>query len=226
MTVMNHPRDPRPDILRPLLRSPLLKDILRMGLKASDPKSGARTADTLLGEDPEVLFALASSIPAMVNTLAATLARLAFRLRNSYGPDILRSMFSAIARDIDTKALRECAAAWKDLAVSFIASSPSAGVPLARELLAAAARTKAFALDTLSMIVTEVHRTDPKAWSRFVSEVLASIDRKRAGEAAFILAEAVLDQRWGLASWCAGLLGSRIRKKIGRIVERGRRSAA
>ena len=204
----------RPGILRPVLRSTLLKDLLRARLRSIDPASATRTADILIGEDPEVIFALASSIPAMTNSLVSALTQLALRLRGSYPPEILKSMAASIARDIDTEALRACGAAWKDLAAGLLTATPKTRAETVRELVLAAARFKAVIVDAFTGLVTEAHAAEKGIWSSFVSEVLKTIDGEKARSAALVLAEAVLDQKWGLCSWCMELIRSRAKKRL------------
>ncbi|HOJ13430.1 MAG TPA: hypothetical protein PLS81_08530 [Deltaproteobacteria bacterium] len=213
---MTRPRlDRRPKgALEALLSSTLFKDVLRTALNSADPARGAEAVNTMLGRDPEAAFALVSSIPAAVNTLVSALTELALRLGN-YPPALAGSMASAIARDVNKDVVRACAAAWKGLARGVLASRPDLAAHL---LVTVGVRVKAGALNALARFINDVHRHDPGVLSAFFAEVLRRVDGDQARKACLALANAFLDQRWGIPSFAAELLATRARRSIERLL--------
>lgn len=206
-------REPK-GILRELIRSTLLKDILRTNLNAIHPESGSRTVKTLLGEDPEVFFGTASSLPVIINALMAALTELAVQLRDKYPPELLKSFLQSLYEDIDREAAAKCARAWADLASSLWQASPELKRFMMRVFLTEGPRIKAGAINAFSRFVNTITRDDPQALSTLVSEVLRNVDRQEAGRATLTLAGALLDQKWHLASWVISLIRARVRRRF------------
>jgi hypothetical protein len=201
--------------LAALLSSTLFKDGLRTRLRSADPANGARSVNVMLGKDPEVALAILSSIPAAVNTIVSALTELGLRLGN-YPPPLIGSMAKAVAEDIDRDAIRTCAGTWKALAEGVFAS-PGLAAGIA---LTIGARVKAGAINALAKFINDVSARDPHAWSVFLAEVLRRVDHEQARRASLAVANAFLDQRWGIPSFVAELFFSRIRSSIGRFLGR------
>lgn len=205
----------RNGLLKGIIRSTLIKDILRTNLNGMDSKAGKTAVRTLMGEDPEVFFALISSLSVLVNSLIGASTELALRLRDNFPPDLLKSFLASLYEDIDKDAARECCRAWADLASSFWESSPELRQAAGTFILNSGPDIKAGAVNSLARFINSSAEKDPEVFSTFISRVLAAIDTRETGRATRTLAGALLDQRWHLASWAWKLLRSRIRRRFG-----------
>ena len=201
------------DILKALLRSTLVKDLIRINMNAKNPDSGRNTVRTFMGEDPEVLFGITGSLPVVVNNITGALTELAIQL-NKYPPELMKSFMASLADDIDRDAAKECAKAWTDLASAMLKASPELKTLLVRMILTEGPGVNARAINSFSRFVNGITRDDPEAFSRFVSTVTENIDGKELSNAAATVTNAFLDQKWHLASWFWKLLWGRVKKKF------------
>ena len=203
------------DILKALLRSTLVKDLIRINMNAKNSDSGRNTVRTFMGEDPEVLFGITGTLPVVVNNITGALTELAIQL-NKYPPELMKSFMASLADDIDRDAAKECAKAWTDLASAMLQASPELKTLLVRMILTEGPGINARAINAFSRFVNGITRDEPEAFSRFVSTVTENIDGKELSKAAATVTNAFLDRKWHLASWFWKLLWGRVKKKFER----------
>ena len=203
------------DILKALLRSTLVKDLIRINMNAKNSDSGRNTVRTFMGEDPEVLFGITGTLPVVVNNITGALTELAIQL-NKYPPELMKSFMASLADDIDRDAAKECAKAWTDLASAMLQASPELKTLLVRMILTEGPGINARAINAFSRFVNGITRDEPEAFSRFVSTVTENIDGKELSKAAATVTNAFLDRKWHLASWFWKLLWGRVKRKFGR----------
>ncbi len=201
-------------ILKALLRSTLLKDLIRIRMNAVHPESGRTMARTLLGEDPEVFFGIAGGLPVIVNSALGALTELAVQLKDKYPPELLKSFMSSLLDDIDRDAAHECGRAWADLTQTVLQASPELKDLMIRTVLARGPGIKAGAINAFSRFINGITRDDPQAFSRFVSEIFEKVDGRELGQAASAMTCAFLDQKWHLASWVFELMKGRMKKRL------------
>ncbi len=206
----------RGDILKALLSSSLVKDLIRLKMSSLRPDSGRNAVQTLMGGDPEVLFGIIGSAPVFINGMMGALTELAILLRNNHPPELLKSFTASLARDIDREAARECAQAWAELASTMLESSPEFRAHAVKALLTEGPRLKAGAINAFARFVNGITRDDPGALGRFVSGVIRGVDREEMGKASAAIANAFLDQKWGLVPWTWSLVKGRVKRTLGR----------
>ena len=202
-------------ILKALMRSTFVKDLIRINMSSMHPDSGRNAVKTLMGDDPEVFFGVTSGLPVVVNTLTGALTELATQLKDKFPPELLKSFMLSLADDIDRDAARECGKAWAALASAMLKASPELRPLAVRTLLAEGPKLKAGAINAFSRFVNGITRDDPQAFSRFVSAVIGNVDEEEIGRAAAAMANAFLDQKWHIASWTLRLVKGRVKKRLG-----------
>lgn len=203
------------DILKALLRSTLVKDLIRINMNAKHPDSGRNTVRTFMGEDPEVLFGITGTLPVVVNNITGALTELAIQL-NQYPPELMKSFMASLADDIDRDSAKECAKAWIGLASAMLQASPELKALVVRMILTEGPGINASAINAFSRFVNGITRDDPEAFSRFVSTVTENVDGKELSKAAATMTNAFLDQKLNLGSWLWKLVRRRMKKKFGR----------
>ena len=203
-------------ILKALVSSTLVKDLVRLKMGSLRPDSGRNAVQTLMGTDPEVLFGIVGSVPAMVNSMLSALTELAVVLKKNHPPELLKSFTASLAGDIDRVAARECTKAWVDLASTMLEASPELRANAVRAILNGGPKLKAGAINAFSRLVNGITRDDPEFLGRFVSEVIRGVDGLELGKASAAIANAFLDQKWGLASWTWSLVKGRVKRRFGR----------
>jgi len=204
----------RRSVLETILRSTLLKDLIRMKMSTIHPDSGRKAVKTILGEDPEVFFGIAGGLPVLVNSALGALTELAVQLKDKYPPHLLKSFLASLLADIDWEAATECSQAWADLVKTLLQASPELKDQVVLTLLYKGPGIKAGAINSFSGFVNGITRDDPQAISRFLSEVFAKVDGQELGKAAATMANALLDQKWRLASWVFELIKGRMKKRL------------
>jgi len=200
-------------ILGVMLRSTLLKDILRTNINEMSPSTGSAMVRTMLREDPEVFFALVSSLPVVVNGMVAASTELAVQLKEKYPPEMLRSFLMGLVGEIDRDGLRKCGVAWANLASSLWEASADIRTEAGRALLR---KGPAVVSGCLNRITRGVNAVDPLTLRAFLARVLSGIDAEETRRATAPLAGAMLDQKWHLASWAWSFARSRLMKRLGR----------
>ncbi|MRR36254.1 hypothetical protein EG829_16580, partial [bacterium] len=78
-------------ILKALMRSTLVKDLIRINLGSMHPDSGRKTVKTLMGDDPEVFFGITSGLPVVINSMTAAFTARATQLQDKFPPELLKS---------------------------------------------------------------------------------------------------------------------------------------
>ena len=202
-------------ILKGLIRSTLVKDLIRVNMNSMHPESGRNAVKTLMGDDPEVFFGITGGLPVIINGMVAALTELAIQLKDKYPPELLKSFMASLADDVDREAARQCAKAWADLASGLLQNSPELRSLAARTLLTEGPKIKAKAINAVSRFVNGIVRDDPQAFSRFVSTAIENVDDVELGKASAAVANALLDQKWHLASWAWKLVRTRVKKRFG-----------
>lgn len=214
MTTPQQNRD-QGGILQELLRTPVVKDILRSGLTSVRHADGRSAVRTVMGQDPEVFLGLAATAPAAMNLLIRSMAELGRQMNTRYSPEILTEFMESLAGEIDTDSLKECKTVWKDLLISLWAASPGARGALLDAVLSKGPGIGAQSINSLSRSINALERDRPGSISAFLSQTLAQVDRGEWSRASQSLAGALLDQKWGVLLWSWRLLKGRIRKRFG-----------
>ncbi len=205
----------RGGILKSLMRSTLVKDLIRVKMNSLHPGSGREMVKTLLGDDPEVFLGVSGGLPVFINSVTGALTELAIQLKDKYPPELLKSFMASLVDDIDREALGECGKAWAGLASAMIKASPELETTLIRALLSEGPRIKAGAINAFSRFVNGITRDDPQAFSRFIATVMENVDGEELAKAATTMTNALLDQKWRLASWTWNLVRGRVKKRFG-----------
>jgi hypothetical protein len=214
MMHMESPTRDRSGILRELIRSPLIKDILRVNLNEMNPKTGSQMVKTILGQDPEVFFGLISNLPVFINTLISAFTELAIQLKDKYPPEMLKSFLASLYEDIDKEAARQCGKAWMDLLSSLWGASPEMRQAATEFILSSGPKIKARVINGLARFVNSVTHNNPQTFSTFIASVLRNIDGPEVSKATLTLTGAFLDQKWHLTSWAWQLVKDRVRKRL------------
>ncbi|HOI06089.1 MAG TPA: hypothetical protein PK213_03050 [Deltaproteobacteria bacterium] len=202
-------------IVREMLKTPAYKDILRASLGSMAHGRESPATKALMEQDPEVFLALMASIPALVNMLLRSLTELGASLKGQYPPEILVAFIESVVDDIDRETLEKCGSVWQELTLSLWSASDGFRGKLLERALASGPKAVAGVIDVISQGIGGLEQDRPGAVSLFLKDLLSRVDRPAAAQSTRVLAEAVLDQKWHIASWAWGLATSRIRKRFG-----------
>lgn len=113
-------------VVREVLRTGPLKEIILLHMKGIDPDRAAGLVDTLLWEDPAVSLSLMASAPGMVNWLVEFLLELGRQLEGLPGP-LLGEILAKIGGEVDRGRLEELRAVYVRLARSLLLDEEANG---------------------------------------------------------------------------------------------------
>ncbi len=144
-----------PRVLRELLRTPAVKDLLAISLEDSDPETAREMVKTMLWSDAVFSFGTLGQLPRMLNFVITFLDELGRQLQN-VPPHLLREFVAEMSRTVDTESLK---------------ALPRAYAPLLKTLAGEDAATRKRLLDGL----------DPAALGELITSLFAWLGRA-AGE--------------------------------------------
>jgi len=200
-------------ILGLMLRSPVIKDILRTNLSGMSPATGSDLVRTLLREDPEVFFAVIGSLPVVVNAFVKAWTELALQLRDKYTPEMLTSFVMSLFQDIDRDAAGRCCAAWGGLMTSLWDASDDLRAEAGRTILR---HGPGVVSACVNRCTRRVNAVEPIAFGTFLARVLDGIDRPEMDRAVKTMAGALFDQKWRIGLWAWSFVKERFMKRFGR----------
>ncbi len=201
--------DPGAGLLKEALKTPFIKDILRLNLQHADPARPGGLVRTLLWQDVEPVLALLGALPQLANALISSLNELAGQLGEKFSPELLLGFLKSLADEVDSPQAQAAARAWGALLKGLWRLTPEARLNLAR--LTAAGLNRACAR------LNDIQARDPECIGAFIGEVFRHLDTRELARASTTLGDALLDQRLSpLIPWTARLLSGRIRKRLRR----------
>jgi hypothetical protein len=103
-----------PRVLRELLRTPAVKDLLAISLQDSDPESARELVKAMLWSDSVFSFGMLGQLPRGFNFLVAFLDELGRQLQNA-PPELLRDFVAEMARTLDRESLKALPRAYAPL---------------------------------------------------------------------------------------------------------------
>lgn len=94
-------------ILREILATPFVKDMLRNHLNGIKPENGKSFARTLIWQDMEFLFSIIAALPLIINSVINAVHETGEQLNDKITPELLREYLGNVLSDIDTETLKE-----------------------------------------------------------------------------------------------------------------------
>jgi len=221
-------------ILEEFLNTPLVKQVLARSLRNIDSERGTILVEKLMWKDPEVMLALLSSLPHVINYTVNVIAAFGIEAREKFSPPLLKEFLASVMSEVDTERIKECAVVYAALAKDLWDASPELQEKMKASLhtlMESMPELKAIALDMAlregppligrgitasARAVNSLNERDPQAVSRFVRGVFENVDPDEFRNATHVIAEAFLDQKPPLISWTWQLIMRRFRRKRNR----------
>lgn len=190
-------------VLKEILDTPFLKEMLWNTLVNINPKNGAELVRTFLWEDVGVALSLVDGLPAIINYLTGALSEVIIQAEEKFPPHMLLAIIQALKEDLDTEPLHKAGAAAVRLTQGLIQAS-GADVPAAIGQ----------AITALARGVNTRHAHDPTQIPALAQAIMANIDPQELSRMTNTILNAVLDQRPPLISWAAHMLAGRVRERF------------
>jgi len=88
-------------VMKEVLRTPFVKDLIRMNLQNIKPDKTHPVVNALIWQDPEIILSVLGSIPPVFNSCTGALAEVGKQINEKFSPELLRDYIGSILKDID-----------------------------------------------------------------------------------------------------------------------------
>lgn len=200
-------------VLKEVLRTPFVKDLIRSSLQSRKPDKSHPLVIALIWQDPEVILSILGSLPAVVNSCVGALGETGKQLNEKFSPELLKGYLGSILNDIDTDEFKVLAEAYSTMIKNLWEVSPELREALGKAITQDAPPLIGKGISSAARFVNEVSKNDPRLISKFVSDVVANIDKDELKDATHTIVNAVLDQKLSLVSWTWQLIRKRMKRK-------------
>lgn len=200
-------------VLKEVLRTPFVKDLIRSSLQSRKPDKSHPLVIALIWQDPEVILSILGSLPAVVNSCVGALGETGKQLNEKFSPELLKGYLGSILNDIDTDEFKVLAEAYSTMIKNLWEVSPELREAVGKAITQDAPPLIGKGISSAARFVNEVSKNDPRLISKFVSDVVANIDKDELKDATHTIVNAVLDQKLSLVSWTWQLIRKRMKRK-------------
>jgi len=200
-------------VLKEVLRTPFVKDLIRSSLQSRKPDKSHPLVVALIWQDPEVILSILGSIPPIVNSCVGALGEAGKQLNEKFSPELLKGYLGSILNDIDTDEFKVLAEAYSTMIKNLWEVSPELREAVGKAITQDAPPLIGKGISSAARFVNEVSKNDPRLISKFVSDIVANIDKDELKDATHTIVNAVLDQKPGLVSWTWQLLRKRMKRR-------------
>lgn len=200
-------------VMKEVLSTPFVKDLIRSNLQNIKPDKSHPLVMALIWQDPEIILSILGSIPPVVNSCVGALAEMGNQVNEKLSPELIRDYFASILDDIDTNEFKALAEAYTVLLKNLWEVSPEFREALAKAITGDAPPLIGKGINSATRFINEVHKSDPRVVSKFVSDVVANVDGDAFRDATHTIVNAVLDQKLHLISWTWQLIRKRMKRR-------------
>ncbi|MBU4175975.1 MAG: hypothetical protein KKB90_07790 [Actinobacteria bacterium] len=187
------------NLLREVLRTPPLKELILLQMKGIDPDSASGLVRTMMWEDPDVSMSLFGSLPDMVNWLVEFLLELGRQLGDLPEP-FLGEILKVLGEDVDRDRLKEILEIYARLIQRLILSGEdSGGQALPPDQLDAESLGRV--LNRLLTLSNAARRSRKVTAREQFKIVLSQLDRREVFTAAGDLLKSALSMGWAFITW-------------------------
>ncbi len=200
-------------VLKEVLRTPFVKDIIRNSLQNIKPDKSHPLVIALIWQDPEVILSILGSIPPIVNSCVGALAETGNQLNEKFSPELLRDYLGSIINDIDTDEFKALVEAYSTMIKNLWEVSPELREAVSKAVTQEVPPLIGQGINSACRFVNEISKSDPRIVNKFVSDVVANVDGDELRDATHTIVNAVLDQKLHLVSWAWQLLRKRMKRR-------------
>jgi len=200
-------------VMKEVFSTPFVKDLIRNHLQNIKPDKTHPLVNALIWQDPEIMLSLLASIPPVVNSCTGALAETGKQVNEKLSPELIRDYLASMLKEIDTNEFKALAEAYTTLMKNLWEVSPEFREALAQTLTHDAPPLIGRGINKATRLINDVHKSDPQAVSKFVSDVVANVDIHAFRDATHTIVNAVLDQKLHFGSWMWQLIRKRMKRR-------------
>jgi hypothetical protein len=229
-----------PRVMRELIRTPVLRELLKMNLAESPPGTAAELARAILFEDVDITLSLLGSSPQALNFLTEFLVETGRQFQN-FPAEVLQIFIRQMGKRVDMENLQALPGALAPIIDTLIWSDPEALQSLRNGMvgganaalwassstltrleagLAAAPAGRQLDAEAVAELINACARSLGRSMAArpdFLKEVVSRVDRGAVRRAADGAVNALLDARIPIISvigWACGTVLRRIKRKL------------
>lgn len=200
-------------VMKEVLSTPFVKDIIRNNLQNIKPDKTHPVVNALIWQDPEIILSVLGSIPPVVNSCVGALGETGRQLNEKFSPRMLSDYVGSILKDIDTDELKALVDAYVEMGKNLWEASPEFREAVGKAIAEDAPPLIGQGISSACRAVNEISKNDPRAVSKFLSDVSDNIEGHALRDATHTIVNAVLDQKLYLFSWTWQLLKKRFSRR-------------
>ena len=200
-------------VMKEVLSTPFVKDIIRNNLQNIKPDKTHPVVNALIWQEPEIILSILGSIPAVVNSCVGALGETGRQINEKFSPRLLSDYVGSILKDIDTDELKALVDAYVEMGKNLWEASPEFREAVGKAITDDAPPLIGRGISSACRVVNEISKNDPRAVSKFLSDVSDNIEGNALRDATHTIVNAVLDQKLYLFSWTWQLLKKRFSRR-------------
>ena len=200
-------------VMKEVLSTPFVKDIIRNNLQNIKPDKTHPVVNALIWQEPEIILSILGSIPPVVNSCVGALGETGRQINEKFSPRLLSDYVGSILKDIDTDELKALVDAYVEMGKNLWEASPEFREAVGKAITDDAPPLIGRGISSACRVVNEISKNDPRAVSKFLSDVSDNIKGNALRDATHTIVNAVLDQKLYLFSWTWQLLKKRFSRR-------------
>lgn len=200
-------------VMKEVLSTPFVKDIIRNNLQNIKPDKTHPVVNALIWQEPEIILSILGSIPPVVNSCVGALGETGRQINEKFSPRLLSDYVGSILKDIDTDELKALVDAYVEMGKNLWEASPEFREAVGKAITDDAPPLIGRGISSACRVVNEISKNDPRAVSKFLSDVSDNIEGNALRDATHTIVNAVLDQKLYLFSWTWQLLKKRFSRR-------------
>ena len=200
-------------VMKEVLSTPFVKDMIRNNLQNIKPDKTHPVVNALIWQDPEIILSVLGSIPPAVNSCVGALGETGRQLNEKFSPRLLSDYVGSILKDIDTDELKALVDAYVEMGKNLWEASPEFREMVGKVVTEDAPPLIGQGISSVCRVLNDISKSDPRAVSKFVSDVADNLDGDALRDATHTIVNAVLDQKLHLFSWTWQLLKKRFSRR-------------
>jgi len=181
------------NVFSEILRTPVIKEMLRDYLNSIDPEKGRSRVKVLLWEDPEIVMAFLAALPSMINWTAAALGEMGAQFSN-FTPQLLYGFLKQVSKDIDKDRINYALGAYGSMIKDLYEKNPEFAAGIQNTLKGPVAAAVGKGIDSSVRFINRAQEDNPNFLAEIVSGITSNIDNKEFKKASLSITNAVLDK--------------------------------
>jgi len=202
-------------VLREILATPFVKDMLRTYLNGIEPENGKAFARTLIWQDMEFLFSITAALPSIVNSIINAITETGEQLNEKITPELLRGYMGNAFSDIDTQSLKKGFSVYGEIIKKQLENN-EVRQSIINSLEKPVAEAIGRSINSSLVQVNRIQDENPALFSDIIKGVSENIDNTEFKKTAMGIINPVLDR----ISWfklIRHFIGSRISHRFKRL---------